>query len=123
VIAERVGNPDSAPPWQWARGFYPCSDPSEHARGLAESFDQARVAFEVAWRIFLAKRTEVDFADYRRDRAFHAWKQAMWTAGLQLLTQVADGRAVCFCGAAIGIDDINAHVWAAQWSPRRHEIR
>ena len=113
VIAERVGNPDSTPPWQWACGFYPGSDPSEHARGMAETFDQARVAFEVAWRIFLAKRTEVDFADYRRDRAFHVWKQAMWTAGFQLPTQVADGRAVCFCGAAIGIDDMNAHVWAA----------
>jgi hypothetical protein len=37
----------------------------------------------------------------------------MSTAGLHLPTQVADGRAVCFCGAAIGIDDMNAHVWAA----------
>jgi hypothetical protein len=69
VIAERVGNPDSTRRWQWACGFYPGSDPSEHARGIAETFDQARVAFEAAWRIFLAKRTEVDFADYRRDRA------------------------------------------------------
>ena len=113
VIAERVGNPDHTPGWQWSCGFYPGSNLAERTSDLAESFDQARVAFEVTWRIFLAKRTEVDFADYRRDRAFHAWKQTMSTAGLQLPTQVADGRAVCFCGAAIGIDDMNAHVWAA----------
>jgi hypothetical protein len=77
VIAERIGNPDSTPGRQWACGFYPSSDLSEHARGLAGSFDQARRAFKAAWRIFLTRRTEVDFADYRRERAFHAWKQAM----------------------------------------------
>jgi hypothetical protein len=86
---------------------------SVRARSRHKSFAQARGAFEAAWRIFLAKRTEVDFADYRRDRAFHAWKQAMWAAGLKPPTQVADCRAVCFCGAAIGIDDMNAHIWAA----------
>jgi len=59
------------------------------------------------------RKRATPFADYRRDRAFHAWKQAMWAAGLKLPTQVADGRAVCFCGAAIGIDDRNAHIWAA----------
>jgi hypothetical protein len=39
-----------------------------------------------------AKRTEADFEEYRRDRAFHTWKQAMWAKGLKLPTQVADGR-------------------------------
>jgi hypothetical protein len=37
----------------------------------------------------------------------------MRAAGLQLPTQVANGRAVCFCCAAIGIDNVNAHIWAA----------
>jgi len=60
---------------------------------IAKSFEQARGAFEIAWRHFLVKRTEADFAEYRRDRAFHAWKQAMWAAGLKLPTQAADGRA------------------------------
>src|SRR5215468_2689523 len=72
VIAERVGNPDSTPEWQWACGFYLGSDLAERASGIAESFDEARgVRGRVAY--LLAKRTEVDFADYPRDRAFHAW--------------------------------------------------
>ena len=66
-----------------------------------------------AWRVFLANRTEADFQEYRRDRAFHAWKQAMWAAGLKLPTQAADGQAVCFCGAAIGLKNMDAHVYAA----------
>ena len=53
---------------------------------------------------------EADFEEYRRDRAFHAWKQAMWAKGLKLPTQAADGRAVCFCGAAISSADMDMHV-------------
>src|SRR5215471_15779234 len=117
VIAKRVGNPVGTPGWKWACGFYPGSDPADHARGIAETFDQARGAFEAACHVFLAKRTEVDFEVYRRDRAFHAWKRAMWAKGLQLPTQVANGRNVCFCGAAIGIDDMNVHIWAAHMEP------
>ena len=45
------------PRWQRACGFYSgSSDLSEHVHGMAESFDQARVAFEAAWRNFLARR-------------------------------------------------------------------
>ena len=117
VIAERVGNPDSTPGWEWACGFYPGSDLSEHAHGLAATFDQARGAFGAAWRVFLARRTEADFEEYRRDRAFHAWKQAMWAAGLRLPTQASDGRAVCFCGASIGLVDTEQHVYSAQMEP------
>jgi hypothetical protein len=29
----------------------------------------------------------------------------VWTKGLKLSTQAADGRAMCFCGAAIGLND------------------
>jgi hypothetical protein len=117
VIAERIGNPDSTPGWQWSCGFYPGSQLAERTSGLAESFDQARGAFEAAWRVFLANRTEADFEEYRRDRAFHARKQAMWAAGLRLPTQVADGRAQCFCGAAIGLNDMAAHVYAVHMEP------
>jgi hypothetical protein len=88
--------------------------PAERASGIAESFAEARDAFEVAWRAFLARRTEADFEEYRRDRAFHAWKQAK---GLKLPTQVADGRSTCFCGAAIGIADMDAHVYSAHIEP------
>jgi hypothetical protein len=37
----------------------------------------------------------------------------MWNAGLKLPAQVADGRSTCFCGAAIGIADMESHVLAA----------
>jgi hypothetical protein len=47
------------------------------------------------------------------NRAFHACKRAMWAKGLQLPTQVADGGAVCFCGAAIGTAEVESHVLAA----------
>jgi hypothetical protein len=32
---------------------------------------------------------------------------------LKLPTQVADGRAVCFCGIAIGIAEMDEHVFTA----------
>ncbi len=38
---------------------------------------------------------------------------ATWEAGLKLPTQVADGRSTCFSGAAIGIADVEQHVYAA----------
>jgi hypothetical protein len=47
----------------------------------------------------------------------------MSDAGLKLPTQVADGRAVCFCGAVIGIDDMNRHVYTAHMEPKANEIR
>ncbi len=62
--------------------------------------------------MFLAKRTEADFNAYRRHRAFDRWKHAMWDAGCKLPTQVADGRSICFCGAPIGIADVQQHVLA-----------
>jgi len=111
VIAERVGNPDSTPGW-WACGFYPGAEPQEHARGLAGSFEAARAVFEAAWGVFLAKRTEADFEEYRRDRTFHVWKQAMWAKGLKLPTQAADGCSHCFCGAAIRTTDMDQHIYA-----------
>jgi hypothetical protein len=97
VIAERVGNPDSTPGWQWACGFYPGSNLAERTGGLAETFDQARGAFEAACRFFLVKHGEADFDTYRCNRAFHARREVIWARGLKLPTQVADGRAVCLC--------------------------
>jgi hypothetical protein len=61
----------------------------------------------------LPKFTAADFTAYRRHRAFDQWKRAMWDAGLKLPTQVANGRSTCFCGAAIGIADMESHVYTA----------
>jgi hypothetical protein len=73
--------------WQWYCGFYPGSHPGEITSGSAGTFDQARTEFEAAWSVFLAKRTEEDFAEWRYDRDFTAWKYSMWDAGLKLPTQ------------------------------------
>lgn len=117
AIAERTGNPTGTPCWQWTCGFYPGSRPGECTNGTAESFDQARAAFEVAWRAFLANRTESDFEECRRERARTAWKHTMWDSGCRLPTQVAEGRSRCFW-AEISIADSRRHVYAAHMECR-----
>jgi hypothetical protein len=64
-IAHCVGNLNAAPRWQWRCGFYPDSKPGECTNGTAANFDEARADFETAWRVFVAKRTEVDFKAWR----------------------------------------------------------
>ena len=91
---------------------------SRTCKGQRQDLRPGRGAFEIAWRYFLAKCTEADFDEYRRNRAFHAWKEAMSEAGLKLPTQVADSRATCFCGAAIGVADFEQHVYAAHMEPK-----
>jgi hypothetical protein len=72
TIAQCVGNPGAAPKWQWRGGFYPGSRPGVCTNGMAETFEEARAAFEAAWRVFLARRIGADF------RAWH--DQQAWTA-------------------------------------------
>ena len=113
TIGRRFGNPPGTDPWSWHCGFTPGSEPGDSKGGTAASFDQARDAFERAWAVFLAKRTEADFEAWRQDRAATAWKYAMWDAGCKLPTQTADGRSRCFCGAEITTADMDQHICAA----------
>jgi hypothetical protein len=113
TLAQCVGNPGAAPGWQWRCGFYPGSRPGECTGGAAADFGQARADFEAAWRVFFSKRTEADFRAWRDHQAFDQWKRAMWDASCNLPTQVADGRALCFCGALVGIADVERHFLAA----------
>jgi hypothetical protein len=55
--------------------------------GTAATFDEARADFEAAWRVFLSKRTEVDFQEWRDQRDWTARKYAMWEAGEGLPSQ------------------------------------
>jgi hypothetical protein len=66
TIARRVGQPHDEDPWEWICGFYPGSEPGDHTNGTGATFDQAREGFEVAWCVFLAKRTEADFSGLAR---------------------------------------------------------
>ena len=113
TIAMRAGVPVDKDQWGWSVGFSPAADRGLRASGTAKSFEQARAAFDTAWQWLLPKFSEADFTEYRQHRAFDAWRRAMWDRGCKLPTQVADGRSTCFCGAAIGIADMESHVYAA----------
>jgi hypothetical protein len=82
-IGLRSGNPTTTDPWSWSCGFYPGSDPGDCSSGTAETFWEARNAFEAAWRVFLAKRMEADFQAWRDQRDWTAQKYALWDAGLR----------------------------------------
>jgi hypothetical protein len=42
----------------------------------------------------------------------------MWDAGCKLPTQMADGRARCFCGAEIDVASMDQHIYAAHMEPK-----
>jgi hypothetical protein len=44
----------------------------------------ARAAFDAAWRVFLANRTDADFQAWRDQRDWTAGKYAMWERGERL---------------------------------------
>jgi hypothetical protein len=90
TIAKAVGNPGAAESWTWQCGFYPGSVPGEHRNGSAPSFEQARAAFEVAWRPYLARRTEADFQTWRDHEAWTAEKYCRFARGERM---PADWRA------------------------------
>src|SRR6266699_5407655 len=84
TIARRVGQPIEKDQWEWSTGFYPGSNPGEITHGTAAGFDQARSRFEEVWRVFLSKRTEADFQEWRDARDWTARKYALWDAGKRL---------------------------------------
>jgi hypothetical protein len=81
TIAVQSGLPVHAKQWRWDLGFYPASHRGHSRSGYAASFDQARAGFETAWKKYLPRCTEADFVEYRRHRAWTAWKYAMHQAG------------------------------------------
>jgi hypothetical protein len=80
-IARRVGIPSGQPAWGWTCGFYPGSHPGDCSSGVADTFDLARAGFEAAWRVFLAKRTEADFVEWRDQQAWTAEKYRRFDKG------------------------------------------
>ena len=70
TIARAVGNPNAEPQWNWLCWFYPGSNPGEQRSGTADTFDQARAAFEAAWLDYLPRRTEADFQAWRDQQAW-----------------------------------------------------
>ena len=97
-IAARVGNPHDTHPWEWCCGFYPGSHPGEHQYGTAATLDDARAGFAQAWQVFLSKRTECDFREWRDARDWHENKYAMWKRGELLPSQKPNSMMRCPCG-------------------------
>jgi hypothetical protein len=113
TITERAGVPHDVDQWGWDCGFYPVTHRREHAEGTAVSLEQARADFEAAWTDYLPKCTPADFKEYRRQRAWTAWKYAMHDTGTKMPTLVQSGRSRCFCGAPIDIASSSRHVYEA----------
>ena len=117
TIAIRAGVPVDVDQWGWDCGFYPRSHQGLQVQGTAETFEQARADFEAAWKEYLPKCSQADFDEYRRQRAWTAWKYQMGETQNQLPTQSSDGRSQCFCGEPIDIAGATGHVYAAH-APR-----
>src|SRR5262245_6502805 len=90
-IGLRAGVPSHAPQWGWSCGFYPGTEPGQHRSGTAETFDEARGAFERAWQLLASSRTEADYEAWRKQRDWTAWKYRMHDLALRLPTQRSDG--------------------------------
>ena len=110
TIAVQPGLPLHAEQWRSDCGFYPVSHRGRSRGGSAPSFDQARTAFEAAWKDYLTTCTESDFQQYRHQRDFTAWKYAMHDAGRPLPTATTSGLSHCFCGASIDNEGLNRHI-------------
>jgi hypothetical protein len=110
-ITERAGVPVDVDQWGWTIGFDPVDHrPGHHVGDTAETFEQARAAFEAAWLDYLPQCTEADFAENRGKRAFTAWKYQMHDIGTPLRSQMSDGRSQCFCGAPLTNATVDAHI-------------
>jgi len=94
AIARRVGNPFDTDPWEWSCGFYPGSHPRECTSDTSETFDQARADFEAAWAVFLSKRTEADFQEWRDQRDWTAEKYRRFDRGERMPPDWKPPRAV-----------------------------
>jgi hypothetical protein len=113
TIALRTGIPHDEDPWGWSCGFYPGSNPGECTNGASPTFDQARADFEAAWRVFLTKRTEVDFQAWRDARDWTARKYAMWERGERLPSQKPSSLMTCPCGEVFDshrLEETQVHV-------------
>jgi hypothetical protein len=78
--------------------------------GTASEFLKARADFEAAWTRLSPRITEADLTEYRRERAWMAWKEKMWRCGCKLPAQEADGGSRCFCGLDITNASMSDHV-------------
>jgi hypothetical protein len=82
-----LGIPNDKPRWGWTCGFYPGSHPGECTGGSAETLEQAKADFGKAWAVFLSKRTEADFQEWRDQQEWTERKYAMRARGERMASQ------------------------------------
>jgi hypothetical protein len=61
----------------WTCGFQPGGAPKDYALGLADTFEEARDQWQAAWEVYLPRRTEIDFEEWRQHHRFMADKLAV----------------------------------------------
>jgi hypothetical protein len=108
TIGERAGVPVDA---DQSCGFYPGLEPGQHHSGIAPDLFKARAGFTAAWEQLRPCVTDANLTEWRRQRAFTAWKYRMWKCGCRMPTQNASGRSQCFCGAEIDNAGTRDHVY------------
>jgi hypothetical protein len=81
TIAKAAGTPNALVQWKWSAGFYPGSRPGEIETGNANTFEEARAAFEKAWLAFASTRTEAEYQEWREQQEWTRTKYAARDAG------------------------------------------
>ncbi|TYL87402.1 hypothetical protein [Bradyrhizobium cytisi] len=120
TIGERAGVPVDVEQWGWSCGFYPGLHPGQHRTGAAETFDEARAAFEEAWEELLPAIPHGAFAEWRHDRDARAEMKAKRARGEKLNSEIHSSRMRCVCGTAFDSwkpDESyphRGHIYAAQ---------
>jgi hypothetical protein len=122
-ISQRAGVPADKDQWGWSVGFYPASDRGPRASATAKSFDPAPRHLRYGMAGGCSPSSQKPISQTTGGTPLR-WKRATWDASLKLPTQVAAGRSACFCGAAIGIADMESHTCPAPSpSPRPSRLR
>jgi hypothetical protein len=115
TIAVRPGVPVDVDQWGWSCSFYPRTQPRQDSAGTAETFEQAKVDFETAWRELLPTLTEADFDRWREARDWTARKCAMWERGEVLPSRKLNTMMRCPCG-----ETFDSHDPAGSYLHRSH---
>ncbi len=120
TISRRSGQPNDEPPWEWHCGFYPGCAPGQFSDGVAESFDEARAAFQEAWGRLLPALAPDAFERHREWRAEDRIRWQRIAEGWK--PPPFDGWMDCACGVRFNSWDLQhnlehvPHITAARKS-------
>jgi hypothetical protein len=118
AISKRSGAPRHVPQWRWDCGFYPGIEPGQHQEGVAETFEEARSEFQVAWERLQSVMAADALDRYRKwwegdQRRWQlireGWKPPQWA-----------GEMTCACGTRFNSwvpaqsQEHCPHIYAAQ---------